>query len=263
MAGKLVNRTNVDNCCFLCSGSFSKILKQQNIMTRTYQIFLLLILYTFAACKQKITLQDRSFDLVNVTASVVKLNGEEVLKVERDLKALPFDAKRLGATVNGPLYARLKDSDFENGTIEVKVYSRIQKNTPYPDSWGFIGLAFRINDDNSAFEAMYLRPKVGRSAYPNVRNQAVQYYSFPNYKMDNINNTPGGPFETSADIGLNEWITMRIEVQGQQATLYINDNTEPTLSIKNMKGNLKSGAIGLWVDIGTEGYFKDLKITKK
>ena len=232
-------------------------------MKRIYQIFMLLILCAFAACKQKLTLQDQSFELVNVNGSVVKLNGEEVLKVERDLKALPFDINHLGATVNGPLYARVKNSDFENGTIEVKVLSRIQQNTPYPDSWGFIGLAFRINDDNSAFESMYLRPKVGRSANAIVRNQAVQYYSYPNYKMDNINNTPGGPFETSADIGLNEWITMRIEVQGQQATLFLNDNKEPTLTIKNMKGNLKSGAIGLWVDIGTEGYFKDLKVTKK
>ena len=232
-------------------------------MKTVYKIFPFLILCALAACDQKLTLQDKSFELVNVKASVVKLNGEEVLKVERDLKALPFDIKHLGATVNGPLYARVKDSDFENGTIEVKVLSRIQKNTLYPDSWGFIGLAFRINDDNSAFESIYLRPKVGRSANAFVRNQAVQYYSFPNYKMDNINKTPGGPFETSADIGLNEWITIRIEVEGQQATLFINDNTEPTLSIKNMKGNLKSGAIGLWVDLGTEGYFKDLKITKK
>lgn len=232
-------------------------------MKRNYQIFLLLIVCAFAACKQKITLEDKSFELVNVTASVVELDGSKVLKVERDLKALPFDIKHLGATVNGPLYARVKDSDFENGTIEVKVLSRIQKNTPYPDSWGFIGLAFRVNDDNSAFEAMYLRPKVGRSAHPIVRNQAVQYYSFPNYKMDNINNTPGGPFETSADIGLNEWITMRIEVDGEKATLYINNKAEPVLTVNKMKGNLKSGAIGLWVDIGTEGYFKDLKITKK
>jgi hypothetical protein len=81
--------------------------------------------------------------------------------------------------------------------------------------------------------------------------------------MDRINDLPGGPFETSADIGLDEWITMRIEVEGQQATLFINDKKEPTLVVKAMKGNLKSGAIGLWVDIGTEGYFKDLKITKK
>jgi len=232
-------------------------------MKRIHQIALFIGLCTITACKQEVNLKDQSFELVNVTGSVVKLNGEDVLKVERDLKALPFDIKHLGATVNGPLYAKLKNTDFENGTIEVKVLSRIQKNTPYPDSWGFIGLAFRIKDDNSVFESMYLRPKVGRSPNASVRDQAVQYYSYPDYKMDKINETTGGPFETSADIGLNEWITLRIEVKDQQATLYINNKKNPALTIKNMKGNLKSGAIGLWVDIGTEGYFKDLKVTKR
>lgn len=215
------------------------------------------------ACNHSISLNDQSFEPVNVTASVVDLNGEQVLKVERDLEALPFDEKHLGATVNGPLYAKLKNSDFENGTIEVKVLSRIQKNTPYRDSWGFIGLAFRIKSDDSAFESMYIRPKVGRVKNPIIRNQAIQYYSYPNYKMDNIGRSPGGPFEASADIGLNEWITLRIEVDRQQASLYINDKKEPSLTIKQLKGNLKAGAVGLWVDIGTEGYFKDLTITKK
>ncbi|RYC68879.1 MULTISPECIES: LamG domain-containing protein [Spirosoma] len=226
-------------------------------------LFFVYYLGLLVACKPEVRLNDQSFELVNVTGSVADLHGEKVLKVERDLEALPFDEKRLGATVNGPLYARLKNSDFENGTIEVKVLSRIQKNTPYRDSWGFIGLAFRINSDNSAFESMYIRPKVGRVRNPVVRNQAIQYYSYPNYKMDNIGRSPGGPFEASADIGLDEWITLRIEVEGQQASLYINDKKEPSLSIKQLKGNLKSGAVGLWVDIGTEGYFKDLKITKK
>jgi hypothetical protein len=238
-------------------------IKQKNIMKRINQIFLLLNLCAFASCRQKLTLQDHSFELINVTGSVVKLRGEEVLKVERDLKALPFDINHLGTTVNGPLYAKLKNSDFENGTIEVKVLSRIQKNTPYPDSWGFIGLAFRIDSSNSAFDAMYVRPKVGRSANAIVRNQAIQYYSYPDYKMDNIGSAPGGPFEASADIGLNEWITLRIEVEGKKAALYINNAKEPSLVIKEMKGKTTHGSIGLWVDIGTEGYFKDLKITKK
>ena len=232
-------------------------------MKKNLQIFLLLTLCAFAACKQKLTLQDQSYELVNVTGSVVELNGEKVLKVERDLKALPFDIHHLGATVNGPLYAKLKNTDFENGTIGVKVLSRIQKNTPYPDSWGFIGLAFRIDSSNSAFDAIYVRPKVGRSANPVVRDQAIQYYSYPEYKMDKIGNTTGGPFEAGADIGLNEWITLRIEVEGKKAALYINNAKEPSLVINQMKGKTTHGSIGLWVDIGTEGYFKDLKITKK
>ncbi len=232
-------------------------------MKKINNLFLLLSLFVLAACNQKTSIKNQSFEFVNTKGGVVKLDGEDVVKVERDLNALPFDINHLGATVNGPLYAKIKGSDFENGTIEVKVLSRIQKNTPYPDSWGFIGLAFRIKEDNSAFESIYIRPKVGRAANPRVRNEAVQYYSFPDYKMDNIGSTPGGPFQASADIGLNEWITLRIEVEGQKASLYVNDKKEPVLTINQMKGNLKSGAIGLWVDIGTEGYFKDLKITKK
>ena len=31
---------------------------------------------------------------------------------------------------------------------------------------------------------------------------------------------------------------------------------------EKMKGKTTHGAIGLWVDIGTIGYFKDLKVTK-
>jgi hypothetical protein len=36
------------------------------------------------------------------------------------------------------------------------------------------------------------------------------------------------------------------------------------LIVNDLKhGANASGAIALWVDVGTEGYFKDLKITKK
>ncbi len=231
-------------------------------MKSIHSLLFLLFFFTLTACNNEPDIASQSFDFVNVTGSVTELNGEKVMKVERDLKALPFDINHLGATVNGPLYAKLKGTDFENGTIEVKVLSRIQKNTPYPDSWGFIGLAFRIDDNNSAFEAMYVRPKVGRAANPVVRNQAIQYYSYPDYKMDNIGRTPGGPFEGSADIGLNEWITLRIEVKRQRCALYINNAKEPSLVINQMKGKTTHGCVGLWVDIGTEGYFKDLKITK-
>jgi len=33
--------------------------------------------------------------------------------------------------------------------------------------------------------------------------------------------------------------------------------------VKETLGNTPSGGIGLWVDIGTIGYFRDIKITKK
>ena len=43
--------------------------------------------------------------------------------------------------------------------------------------------------------------------------------------------------------------------------LFINDNKQPSLIVNDLKhGATTSGAIGLWVEVGTEGYFADLKI---
>lgn len=70
-------------------------------------------------------------------------------------------------------------------------------------------------------------------------------------------------YETAAPISLNEWITIRIEIKGQQAELFLNNAKYSNFIVDKMKGNNKNGSIALWVDIGTIGYFKDLKITKR
>jgi len=63
---------------------------------------------------------------------------------------------------------------------------------------------------------------------------------------------------------MNKWITMRIEVKGAQAKLFINNNEQPSLVVNDLKlGADASGAIALWVETGTEGFFTDLKITKQ
>lgn len=65
-------------------------------------------------------------------------------------------------------------------------------------------------------------------------------------------------------MGLNEWITLKIEVDGQKAKLYLNGNKQPTLIVNDLKlGANASGGIGLWVDGGTDGYFAEIKITPK
>ena len=62
---------------------------------------------------------------------------------------------------------------------------------------------------------------------------------------------------------MDEWITMRTDFSGDIARMYINDQKAPTFIVNKLLGRSRSGAIGLWIDIGTEGYFKDLKITKR
>jgi hypothetical protein len=55
---------------------------------------------------------------------------------------------------------------------------------------------------------------------------------------------------------------MRIEVNGEKAYMYINDAKYSTFVVDKIKGKTTHGSIALWVDIGTIGYFKDLKVTK-
>jgi Domain of Unknown Function (DUF1080) len=230
---------------------------------KTLLIAFVMTLCASATFCQKLTLNKQEFELKNVTGSITELNGEKVLKIERDLKALPFDVKNLEATVDEPTYARLTNLDFENGVIEVKMLSQIQDPSPFQFAQGFIGIAFRITEHDSAFESIYLRPKVGRSDNQMFRNHTVQYYSYPNYKFETLRKEAPGMYETTAPVNINEWITMRIEVNGEKVYMYINDSKYSTFVVEKMKGKTTNGSIALWVDIGTIGYFKDLKITRK
>jgi len=213
---------------------------------------------------KKIKFNSQVFELCNVTGEVIKFQGKKVLKLERDLVAFPFDINNLEATVDDIHYARLMNlNDFENGTIEIKMYSQIQNPSPFEGAAGFIGIYYRIKEDNSAFESIYLRPKVGRSTNQLHRNHTVQYFSYPHAKFDTLRKTSAFQYEGSAPVALNEWITMRIEVNGETAEMFINNMKYSSFIVEKMLGSNKKGSIGLYVDIGTIGYFKDLKVTKK
>lgn len=223
----------------------------------------LLSLYSmiYGVQAQSILFEGKEFEVSHVKATVVQLNGEEVLRLERDLESLAFDQKNMGKTVDEPTFVKLKGINLENGIVEVKVLSRILPTAPAL-ARGFIGLAFRINADNSAFESIYLRPTNGRANDQFRRNHTIQYFAYPEYKFDRLRAESKGEYETYADIGLDEWITVRIEFKEKNATLYLNDQEAPAFLVNGMLGSTTSGSIGLWVDIGTEGYFKDLKATQ-
>lgn len=207
----------------------------------------------------------QQFELHNVTGSIIEFEGKKVIKIERDLNAIPFDSVNLEPTVDEPHYAKLVGlDDFENGTIEVKLYSQIQQPAPYSGCAGFIGLFFRVAAQDSTFESIYLRPKVGRATNQFLRNHAVQYFAYPHAKFATLRkNYPAGSYEGSAPVALKEWITMRIEVNGSSAELFINNMKYSSFVVDKMLGNTKKGGIGLYVDIGTIGYFRDLKVIKE
>jgi hypothetical protein len=199
-----------------------------------------------------ITLNVENFNPVNSFIENVDFDGTEVLRETKDPKVEAFDEST---------YARLVSSEFKNGIIEVKVLSRLLPDAP-EFARGFIGVAFRIDENNTNFEALYIRPTNGRNENQLRRNASTQYFSYPDYKFSRFREECPGKYESYADMGLNEWINFRIEVEGENAKLYLHDSTYPVLVVNDLKhGADTKGALGLWVDVGTEGFFKDLKIT--
>lgn len=202
---------------------------------------------------QTVTLGKHTLEAHQVSLSKEKLMGKEVVKVIKDPAVKGVDE---------PTFALLKGVDFSNDTIEVKVLSRLLRNAP-DYARGFIGVAFRVNDSNTRYESIYLRPANARADDQVRRNHSIQYYAYPDYKFDRLRKEAPERYESYTDMALNQWITMRIEVKDKQARLFINDNKQPSLIVHDLKhGASFSGAIGLWVDIGTEGFFSDLKVQK-
>lgn len=200
---------------------------------------------------QKIRLDPNKLEVVNVFMSTEKLMGNEAVKVIKDSSVKKADE----AT-----FVKIKGANFKNGTIEVKVLSRLLKDAP-DYARGFIGVAFRINDSNTKFECIYVRPVNARVEDQVRRNHSIQYYSYPDYKFDTLRKIAPEKYESYADMEMNKWITMRIEVKDAQAKLFLHNNTQPSLIVNDLKhGADLSGGIGFWVETGTEGYFSDLRI---
>lgn len=218
-------------------------------------LFIIAIIYSsIHSTAQTIKLDGNRLEAVQVAMSIEKLMGSEVVKVIKDSTVKAVDE---------PTFVKIRGIEFSNGTIEVKVLSRLLKNAS-EFSRGFIGIAFRINDNNTKFECIYLRPTNGRANDQVRRNHSIQYYSYSDYKFDRLRKEAPERYEAYADMELNKWITMRIEVNGTQAKLFLDNNQQPSLIVNDLKhGANVSGAIALWVDVGTEGYFKDLKVIKK
>ena len=217
-------------------------------------LFIAGILLSTNTYSQTIKLESGRLEAVKAYMSIEKLMGSDVVKVVKDSAVTLNDE---------PTFVKIKGVNFKNGTIEVKVLSRLLKNAP-DFARGFIGVAFRVNDSNTKFECIYLRPVNARVDDQVRRNHSIQYYSYPDYKFDRFRKEAPEKYESYADMEMNKWITMRIEVKDAQAKLFINNNPQPSLLVNDLKhGANASGSIALWVETGTEGYFKDLEITKR
>lgn len=188
-------------------------------------------------------------EAVNVKCQKEFLADQAVIKVVKANKLMEFDENT---------YVKIADSVFHNGIIEVKMLSRLLADAP-DFARGFIGIAFRISEDDSSFESFYVRPTNGQSSDPIRKHRAIQYFSYPKYTFDYFREKGITEYEGSADIELNEWINLKVIVTDERAEFFVNG--QQVLLVDQLKHLDSQGQVGLFVDIGTEGYFKDLHIT--
>lgn len=213
-------------------------------------LFLLFVFSVLTAFSQPVKLGEHVFEANKVSLSLVTVRQQRSLRLTKDPSVKEVDE---------PTFARLRGPIFTNGVIEVKVLSRLLKDAP-DFARGFIGIAFRIDESNSKYESIYIRPTNGRAEDQVRRNHSIQYYAYPDYKFDRLRKESPERYESYADMGLDEWITMKVEVKGKTAKLYLNGNKQPSLIVNDLKHGESSGAIGLWVEVGTEGFFTDVKV---
>ncbi|MBO5999140.1 MAG: hypothetical protein J6P87_05595 [Lachnospiraceae bacterium] len=188
---------------------------------------------------------------VNTRVCTSVLNGESVLRVEKDGMQDIFDTNT---------YVLLKDIKMHNGTIRVKMLSRLLPDAP-DFARGFIGIVFRVNDTGSEFESYYVRPTNGRHPDPVRRSHGSQYFSYPGYTFDYFRKHGITEYEAPCDTGLDEWTDLKAVIEDGYAEFYVNDMDTPVLCVKDLKhGKDAAGGIGLYVDTGTEAFYKDLEV---
>lgn len=157
-------------------------------------------------------------------------------------------------------YAEVKGISFHDGAIDVDVRGGIADGA-HADARGFIGIVFRANAAGSEFEGFYIRPTNGRDCVDPVRRaHGCQYFSFPGYTFSYFREFGIPDYEAPADtVALNEWSHIRAEIKGAEARFFVDGVN--ILTVNGLKhGAGARGSVGLYVDNGTDGLFKDLEI---
>lgn len=94
-----------------------------------------------------------------------------------------------------------------------------------------------------------------------MRNHSVQYTSEPGFGWEKLRRNWPFIYESYAELQLDEWTHVKIEVQGRVAKLYLNGSANPALIVDGLKGEDLQGAIGLWGYAAEESYFSNVKVT--
>jgi hypothetical protein len=190
---------------------------------------------------------------VNVAIQEANYLGKKGIKVTDTAQGISSEVR----------YTKIKDFQMGNGVIELELAGK-PLSTAGEAARGFVGIAFRIQSDDSGFESFYLRPTNGRADDQVRRNHTTQYFSFPDYPWHRLRKETPEKYESYADMEVCKWTKVKIEIQDNTAKLYVHGSSQPALIVSDLKhGKDSRGSIGLWVGPGTEAYFHNLTVITK
>jgi hypothetical protein len=188
---------------------------------------------------------------LNVTIRPATLAGKKGIRIEA--------AREIAATSPEEL-AVLDGTNFGDGVIEVEIAGDIQPGAP-DTARGFVGIAFRVQEDLKTYDAFYLRPRNGRDPNQLRRNHSAQYMAHPDWPWARLRKEFPGVYESYVDLEMGVWTRVRIEVEGQEARLFVHGASQPTLVVHDLKSGASGrGSVALWIDTGTVAHFRDLRI---
>lgn len=152
--------------------------------------------------------------------------------------------------------AWLKDIDFSKGILEFDVRGEDVKQH------SFVGIAFHAQND-STFEAIYLRPFQFKSTDETLRSHSIQYIALPTFTWQVLRANSPGKYEHAIDPSPdpNGWVRVRIVIKEATISTYINGEKEPSLVVEKFTP-YTHGSVGFYVADTSGGDFANLIITK-
>ncbi|MEX6687272.1 hypothetical protein QTN47_07185 [Danxiaibacter flavus] len=184
-------------------------------------------------------LQNKEIEVFNRNISPLKDNPQ----------GIHLDAK------SGDGVAWIKNSTFKEGTITFDVRGKdvMQQS--------FVGMAFHGKND-STFDVIYFRPFNFQSPDPARKSHAVQYVSLPDWDWEKLRTQFPGKHENAINPAPspNEWIHCSIKIKDEMVYVYVNNITEPVLTVKKISPTIQ-GKIGFWVGNNSDGDFANLSVS--
>lgn len=188
--------------------------------------------------------------------AAVKSGNIEVYNRDQSLIDEPAHAGIRLSKAYGEGVAWLKGVEFSDGVIEFDVRGEDLKQH------SFVGIAFHGAND-STFDAVYLRPFQFKATADSLRMRMIQYISLPQHTWRKLRVRSPRVYEHAIEPAPdpNAWVHMRIVVQGDTISTYINGATEPSLVVKKVT-QLHAGRVGFYVADTSGGDFANIRITQ-